>query len=230
MKLNLTTKDGRPLELNTPQAKGWLRFGAVVMVAAFCLFGAKTLLGQALYQQRVISTQHKAEKQLATNINAASTLTSQYNTLFENSNPINVLGGKSDTSAQAVPPDIDNARLALDAMPTTYDYPALIASVTKMMNNNQIGAPSITGTDQTNTVSSAPSLNPQPVAINLTISGIGNYSTIQQFLKELELSIRPFDVTSLQLSGNEANMSFTAAVTTYFQPAKVLGITESKVQ
>lgn len=229
MKLNITTKDGRPINLATPQTMAWLRFGAIVMFIAFCLWGTKTMISRAIYVQKVVSANNKALNQINQDIKNASNLSSQYSGLFENSNPINFLGGTSDTSSQAVPPNIDNARLALDALPTTYDYPALLAQVTKILTNKAISSPNISGTDQSALTSSIPTANPAPVAIKLSISGVGNYSTVQSVLRDLERSIRPFDVTNLQLSGTENNLTFTANVTTYFQPAKVLSISESSV-
>jgi hypothetical protein len=142
----------------------------------------------------------------------------------------NVLGGKSDTSAQAVPPDVDNARLALDALPTIYDYPATIASLTKILTDDGIGSPSITGTDQSTTIKDDPTSDPSPIKITLGISGTGNYSSVRNVLRDLERSIRPFDVTSLSLSGTENNLTLNASVDTYFQPAKVLGITPKEVR
>lgn len=205
-------------------------FALSVAVAVFCLLGSKTLLSKTLYQQRVISASHKAVKQLDTNLSRSTNLTNQYSSLFENSDPQNVLGHKNDNSAQAVPPDVDNARLALDAMPTIYDYPATLASITKILTTDGLSEPSITGTDQTGTISSEPSSNPKPVAITLGISGTGSYTAVQRVLKDLERSIRPFDVTNLQLSGTETHLALNATVTTYFQPAKVLGIKPVEVK
>lgn len=229
MKFNLTGKNGQPIDLGSPQNQAWLKLGLAVMLGVFCLYGTKTLVSRALYEQRVVSANHKALKQLEKNLETASVLQTQYNTLFENSNPINILGGKNDSSSQATPPDVDNARIALDALPTTYDYPALLASVTKIMTNNGIVSPNISGTDQTTSTSSIPSATPSAVAIKITISGAGTYSSVQNVFKDLERSVRPFDVSSLELSGSETNLSFTAIVTTYFQPAKTLGITKSRV-
>src|SRR5690349_677172 len=114
MKLKLEgSKSGTKMdkeELNT-----WLVLGLIVMIGAFCLFGSKSLLSKAIYQQKVISASHKAAKQLNTNITAADSLSNQYKGLFENDSPSNVIGGKNDKSANAVPPNVNNSRLALDA-------------------------------------------------------------------------------------------------------------------
>jgi len=230
MKLNLTNKKGQPLKIDQTQLLAALKFGLIVLVGAFSLFASKTTVSKVIYQQRVISADHKAVHQLTTNISAANTLTSQYAALFENSNALNAIGGKNDKSSNAVPPDVDNARLALDALPTTYDYPALIASITKIMNNDGISSSNVSGTDQTTAISNAPSSKPAPITITLAISGTGTYQSVQAVFKDMERSIRPFDVTTLQISGTGSKLSFNANVNTYFQPAKMLGITNEKIR
>ncbi len=228
MKIQVSKKT--TITITDAELRNLIIFTISVAVAAFCLYSSKTLLSKTLYQQRVISAGHKASTQLDTNLKNAATLSTQYSSLFENTDPQNVLGGKNDSSTTAIPPNVDNARLALDALPTMYDYPATIASLTKILTQDGITTPSITGTDQTTTISSQPSSNPQPVAITIGISGTGNYTSVQNVLKDLERSIRPFDVTSLQLSGTETNLSLNASVTTYFQPAKTLGITPKEIK
>jgi hypothetical protein len=228
MKIKLSSKS--TLTLSNGDVRNLTIFAIAAVVAVFCLLGSKTLLSKTIYQQKVISASHKSSKQLDTNLSRASTLTAQYSSLFENSDPANALGGKNDTSANAVPPNVDNARLAIDAMPTIYDYPATVASLTKILTDDGITAPSITGTDQTGTIKSDPSSDPQPVTITIGITGTGNYNAVQKVLKDLERSIRPFDVTHLQLAGSEAHLTLTATVNTYFQPAKVLGITPKEVR
>lgn len=216
--------------LSDAQVRNLATFTLAVAVAVFCLLGSKTLLSKTLYQQKVVSASNKANKQLDTNLKNASTLENQYSSLFENTDPSNVLGGKNDTSAQAVPPNIDNARLALDALPSIYDYPATVASLTKILIDDGLTTPNITGTDQTGTVSSAASSSPAPVAIAMGFTGTGNYRSVQKVLSDLERSVRPFDVTTVQLSGTETQLTINASLTTYFQPAKVLGITPKEIK
>ncbi|HEU5004986.1 MAG TPA: hypothetical protein VFT49_02800 [Candidatus Saccharimonadales bacterium] len=228
MKIQLSKKS--TITLSNKEVQNLASFTVAVLVAVFCLLGSKTLLSKALYQQRAISAGNKASKQLDANLTRAALLSTQYSSLFENTDPQNVLGGKNDSSAQAIPPNIDNARIAIDALPTMYDYPATLASITKILTDDGIGSPNITGTDQTSTIKNDPLANPQPVAISLGITGSGNYASIQNVLKDLERSIRPFDVTSLQLAGTENNLSLNANVTTYFQPAKTLGITPEAIK
>ena len=226
-KANLNSKS---LQLDKTQQS---ILGAVVgatIVTIFCLTSAKVLLGQALYQQRVINARNSSVKQLNDDIKGAGTLSSQYNSVFLGSDGENIIGGNSSASDTAVPPDGDNGKVVLDALPTTYDFPALLTSMSKLLGNDGVGAQSIGGTDQAITIDSSPTYSPSPSPINLTVSGTSTYSGSKQLLTDLERSIRPFDVTHLSLSGNQSNMVVSMDLTTYYQPAKTLTIPSKEIK
>jgi hypothetical protein len=200
------------------------------VVTVFCLTSARVLLSQAFYQQRVINARNASVKQLNANINAASTLNTQYSSVFLGSSGQNIIGGQSNSSSSALPPDGDNGKIVLDALPTTYDFPALLTSLSKILNADGVGAQSIDGTDQLTAVSSIPTYNPQPTPINLTISGTATYDGSSTLLSDLERSIRPFDVTHLTLTGNQSNLVMSLDLTTYYQPAKTLSIPSKEIK
>lgn len=200
------------------------------VITIFCLMSAKALLGQAAYQRRVVNANQAAVKQLQDNVTAAKQLVNQYNQVFEGSNPVNIIGGKNDKSPSAVPPDGDNARVVLDALPSKYDFPALLSSVSKMLANEQISNPTITGTDESASVGSAASTDPKAQQIQLTVSGTSDYAHVQAFLKDLERSVRPFDVVSLDLAGPQGGLTFNITLNTYYQPAKSLNIVTKEVK
>lgn len=226
-KTNLNTK---PLQLDKTQQT---ILGAVVgatIVTVFCLTSAKVLFGEALYQQRVINARNSSVKQLNDNIKNAGTLSSQYNSVFLGSDGENIIGGNSAAGDNAVPPDGDNGKVVLDALPTTYDFPALLTSMSKLLGNDGVGAQSIGGTDQATTIDSSPTYNPSPSPITLSIAGASTYAGSKQLLTDLERSIRPFDVSRLSLTGNQSNMSISMDLTTYYQPAKTLTIPSKEIK
>lgn len=190
-------------------------------VSVFSLVSVKTLISQATYQRNVLAAKRQAVEQLQDNTTKARRLSAYYNDIFIGTNPDNVIGGRNTSDANAIPPNGDNARIVLNALPTTYDFPALITSVNKLLSNNGISSPSISGTDESASVSSAPVLRPQPVSIRLVVSGSASYQAVQNLIRDFERSTRPFDITNLQIRGNEASVSFTLAMDTYFQPATV---------
>lgn len=202
--------------------------GVAAIISVFCLASTKVLLSQAAYKRHIIAARREAVKVLNDNLAKSEALKAQYQ-IFEGTSPKNIIGGRNTTDQDVNPPDGNNSRIVLNALPSSYDFPALISSLAKIMTNNGITNPSIGGTDQSDTVDAASSTTPSPVTITLTISGTGTYSQIQSVIKDLERSIRPFDLTNLKLQGSESSMSFSANLNTYFQPAKTLKITDKAV-
>ncbi len=195
-----------------------------VFVSVFCLVSSKALLSQAAYQRRLLGARRTTIEQLIKDKAAANTLVDQFANVFQGSSPTNILGGKSVAGANAVPPDGDNASIVLDSLPTTYDFPALISSIEKILNNDSISSPQITGTDQSAAANNKPSDKPKPVTISLTVAGQSSYDHIQKLIGDFERSTRPFDITSLQLTGSNNLVTFQINLKTYYQPAKTLGI------
>lgn len=203
--------------------------GTAAIISVFCLASTKVLLSQAAYKRHIISARRDAVKALDADLAKSDALKSQYQ-IFEGTNPKNIIGGRNITDKSAAPPDGNNSRIVLDALPSSYDFPALISSMSKIMTNNGITNPSISGTDQSDKVDSTPSSNPSPVPISLSVSGSSSYSQVQSVIKDFERSIRPFDLTNLHLQGSESAMTFSANLNTYFQPSKTLKISDKAVQ
>lgn len=199
------------------------------IISVFCLVSAKSLLSQGTYQRHVINARHKAVNQIKANITAANQLANQYNNVFENSGAINIIGGKNDSKTSAVPPDGDNARIVLDALPSSYDFPALVTSVAKLLTNDNIGNPSVGGSDDSSSASSGATATPQPIIITVPVSGTTDYNGLQRFLGDLQRSVRPFDITNISISGSVNAMTFNLQMNTYYQLPKALDVTSKVV-
>jgi uncharacterized protein YbjQ (UPF0145 family) len=203
---------------------------ASIVISVFCLVSVKALLSQASYQRKVLHSRREALKKLQADETAANQLVSQYHQVFQNSGPSNIIGGKNTTDQNAIPPDGDNARIVLDALPSSYDFPALITSTTKILSLNGIGGPSISSTDQTATLDAKSTSSPAAATIQLTLSGSADYTHMQHLITDLERSIRPFDISMLQISGNNSQMSVSMTLNSYFQPAKMFNVKSQVVK
>jgi hypothetical protein len=233
VKLQMSSKH---LQIDKAQSTMLAATVIATIITIFSLVSAKSLLSQARFQNRVINARHAAAKQLDANVTAAKTLATQYNQVFIGTNPTNVIGGNSDNTeevnGQAVatqPPNGDNGRIVLDALPNVYDYPALLTSLSKLLGQDGLGSPTIGGGDQSTSFDNQPSSNPQPTNIDLTVNGTAAYANIQNFIKDLERSTRPFDITKLSMTGSESSMTMTISATTYYQPAKTLKLTTKEI-
>lgn len=225
MKLSISTKN---IKYDKKGSNIYILMTISVLVTIFCLVSTKALLDQASYQRRVINARNATVKQLKNNLRDASALAESY-AVF-NSGTTNVIGGKNITDLNAKPPDGDNGRIVLNALPSNYDFPALISSMAKILADNGIGSPSIGGNDQSAEIGINPQAPNTPIATPLSLGGKANYAAVQQLIKDLERSTRPFDIKSLQLSGANSDMTISMELNTYFQPAKQVSLTDKEVK
>lgn len=191
-----------------------------VFVTVFSLIATKTLISQAAYQNRIISKKQAAVTQLQDNITATETLKDSYNAFV--STTTNALGGSSTGSG---PKDGNNAKLVLNALPSTYDFPSLATSLEALLASQSVKINSIAGTDDELTQSAnQSSSNPQPVPMPFQLSVTSNYDGIKNVINALEHSIRPIQLTTLDISSNKSDMTLSIDAQTYYQPAKSMSI------
>jgi hypothetical protein len=194
-----------------------------VVITIFSLFGIKSQLSKISYNQRVLNAKHQAAIQLKDNLSSAKALADTYQT-FAAQDP-NVLGGKASGQGNL---DGTNAQIALDALPSTYDAPALASTIEKILNGENVSIHSILVKDDPagnpDQAVSAPVVHPIP----FSFSDETSYSVNQNLLKDFERSIRPFNVQSLTLSGSDKSLSMQVNLNTYFQPPKSLSLSNTK--
>ena len=219
--MNLKMPKFKGSQIDKSQKRLIILVSVSTVVTIFCLVSTKALLDYAGYHRHELAAKRAVIKQLEANIATANTLESQYQS-FNSVNP-NFIGGKNTADPNTSPPDGDNARLVLDGLPSKYDFPALISSVSKILTNAGIASPGIAGSDLSATTGSAPSASPSPVEIPLSINGLASYGGAQNLILDLERSIRPFYITTLDFGGTNSTISISVGLSTYFQPAKALG-------
>lgn len=186
------------------------------VITVFALVASKTFFSEASYLNRVSSEKEKALSQLKANKNAVSTLVDSYKT-FATAAP-NLLGGSPDGAGEK---DGDNARLVLDALPSKYDFPALTASLEKLLSGYNIN--SITGSDDTILQDQA-SGAPQPVDMPFTLNVGTDYAGMKNLVTTFERSIRPFQILTFDLTGTNGTLQANIGAKTFYQPEKNLTI------
>lgn len=189
-------------------------------VVVFSLVASKTLMSQASYQNRVISGKKTALTQLKTDLNARDSLVASYKAFVGSSQ--NIIGGNPTGTGDN---DGDNSKIVLDALPSSYDFPALAASLEKIVTAQNLQIVSISGTDQeVAQQANQTSPTPTPVAMPFELQVNGSYQSVQDLIDLFNNSIRPFQIQTVQLSGNDSTMTATITAQTFFQPAKSLNI------
>ena len=176
----------------------------------FCLVTSSSLYSMMKYQDKVIKNRNNAAGVLSSNFSVAQNLKAAYQE-FENKSPI-VVG------------PVSNSVMILDALPSKYDFPALVTSLSTQMDKDSIRIKAITGSDKQITAiqsSSNPTLTPIP----FTISGEGAPGDIEKFILDLEKSIRPMIVSNVEIDASSSSLlTFNISATTYYQPEKTFGI------
>lgn len=199
---------------------------SAAFVVVFALVAGKSLTGQVSYQNKVIATKKTALKQLQADLDARDSLLQSY-TAFVAEDP-NVLGGNPQGTGDK---DGDNAKLVLDALPSKYDFPALATSLEKIIIAQNLKILGISGTDQEVVeATKQTSPDPQPVAMPFQIQVSGSYASIQSLVDVFLRSIRPFQIQSIELSGDENDMTASISAQTFYQPEKSLKIKEEVVR
>lgn len=204
------------------------RIVLVTAVAAFLvvffLIASYMLFTQLVYQNKVIGVKRAAVKQLRANITARDSLVNSYKAFV--SAPQNMLGGNPNGNGAN---DGNNAKIVLDALPSKYDFPALTASLEKLLTGQKVKIESINGTDEEATQGqSSNSGLPATVEIPFDFTASGDYNSIRNVIDALGKSIRPFQVLSTEVSGDQSNLKMKVTGKTYYQPESGLKI-EMKV-
>ena len=211
------------LQMDKDQSTMLAVIAAAVVITIFCLFAAKALVSKGLYQRRALSSKNQVVDQLKKNEQAAQTLFTQYKVFADQQT--NVLGGSSDGSGNL---DGDNPRIVLDSLPSTYDAPALAASIEKVMSGRGVSINSLTVTDDPTTYPDDPQSTPKVTSVTFSFEGTSDYARSQQLLQDFERSIRPFDLNTLEIDGTDNNLKLTVGMTTYYQAARSLDLKPTK--
>lgn len=186
-------------------------------IVVFCAVASFSLLSQFSYQNRIIGANRTALTQLQKNVQAVQTLETSYGAFT--GTPTNVIGGDPNGTG---PQDGSNTKIALDALPSKYDYPALVTSLEKLLTNQSVQIQSITGTDDGANQNGSESSSPTPQSMPFQVVVEGDYGSIQNVVRAFERSVRPFQVQSMELAGDQSKLTLTISAQTYWQPAKSL--------
>ena len=195
-------------------------------IVVFSLVASWSLFGQFMYQNKVIGVNRTALDKLNKDIESTKSLEASYNAFI--SQPANAIGGNPTGTG---PQDGDTAKIILDALPSKYDYPALVTSLENILTGQSVQIQSISGTDDAvSQAANQSSSNPTPEAMPFEVVVTGNYAAIQNVVTAFEHSIRPFQVQTMELSGDQNQLTLTINAQTYWQPAKNLDISSEVVR
>ena len=222
-------------QIDKTQARLLITMIIASLISVSSLVAAQGFFQQANYLNKVTSKKEDAVKQLKSNKESVNALVESYKT-FASQNPNLIGGNKAGTDTR----DGDNGRLVLDALPSSYDFPALATSIEKLLQGYTING--ITGTDSsadtattddTSATSAAATGAPAAagtVEIPFALSVTTDYKGFQTLAGTFEKSIRPIQVTKLQLSGKSSSLQVSIDAKTFYQPETGLKIESTVVK
>lgn len=186
-------------------------------ILVFALMSLRSLYGLSRHRAEVIDQKNLAADTLKKNDQAVGELISSFKA-FE-STPESVLG-------TAEP----NSKIVLDSLPPEYDFPALATSLEKILTDGGYTINEISGVDNEVNESDDDTSSPQPIEMTFTIAASGTLDKIKNLPFDLERSIRPIHILSVELSGTAPEAKMVIEAKTYYQPAKNLDIRYKEVK
>lgn len=164
--------------------------GVVVTVAVVIIsgFALKSLFGKLNQNNQLLSKKRVAQEQVTKNLEALSQLSQQYSAL-----------GPKRT-------------LILDALPTTPNFPAIVSMMEELSKNAGVELLSVAPSEieSTGRVTGA-------AQYQFTASISGSYDSFKEFLRNVELSLRPMAITTMKISGNSSLLGVDMTISTYYQ-------------
>lgn len=191
----------------------WVAIASAVVV--ICLVVGMNIFQRIQYQMKVNTEISKTAKTMETNVKAIDGLIKNVNDLRAN-RLLTAPGLKADDSTVF--------QVVIDALPTENDSVSLSSSLqNKILNRSGVTIEQISvdgeSSSSSNDDDEVTTSNVEfPVAqpINFRISIVGTYESIKQTLTDIERTIRPIIINSLEISGTDDRLTATIQATTYY--------------
>lgn len=196
----------------------WVAIAASAL--SFCAATGQYLFVRWQHNNSVLAAKQKAADTLTSNIDNAKNLIKEVDGLVAD-NALSLV--KTD-------PKDPNTKSVLDALPTTFDPAALATSLQQVILNKSGVAIDSISVPQELDVRSEDSKKAIPQEMSFSFIVSGSYENIKKALADIERTIRPINITSLNLAGSDNNLRAAVEATTYYQPPKSVEVGEESVK
>lgn len=206
----------------------WVAMASAVI--GFALVISISLMQRIIYNQKVIGEKNKTYSTLANNNKKVSQLEDQIKTINYSSDVLKKLRAKDSD---------DPIQVVLDALPSDSNRLALGSSLQNVLLANIPGSSlesmKVESTAEAGSVKKSTTTtgtvenNSLDVTFTLKINS-GSEDSIREMLTRLEKSIRTFKVTNVKIEYSLDKMNVTVTAKAYYEPAKVVELTEKVVK
>ncbi len=185
-----------------------LAMAATAFIVAFSLVTVNFLWGLSQHNNRIISEKSEASRVLKENVENIEQLQLNFN-VFE----------AGDTKSETI----------LDALPSKYDFPALATTMESLVQRSGLVLESFSGDDEEESAIQSQT-QPRPVEIEFTLQVSGSYEDVKKLISNMENTIRPMKIVSMEMKGVDSNMNVSIKTITYYQPATSLEVETRTVE
>lgn len=191
---------------------------AASVVTGICGVGVQFLLQQLFFNNKIYAEVAKTNSTLESNIKAYDGLKRKVVELVADSNLTVLKKGENSTALQVI----------IDALPTEENRAALATSLqTEVLGPSGVTINSFSAVDSLAAGTAVGGTIPS-FTFNFTITG--SYEQVAQAIKNMERSIRPLSIQSLELQGTDRQLKASLIVVTYYQPPASINLKEIKVK
>lgn len=205
----LTKPETKREKISKANSTVFVAVAVASVIVMFSVISMKFLWSQLSYNSRVISAKTEARDQVQTNLQNFDQLSSEYTALDSNA--------------------ATNSKTILHALPPVYDYAGIATYMESLAQLSGVTLPGSVGEDISASAEKTAIVS-EPVEVPMTFEVNGPYDNIVQFIRNTEYSIRPIHITSVEYSGTSDRLKAVVSATTYYQPARDLGVGKREVK
>lgn len=189
------------------------------------------LIQRIVFNEKVLAEKNKTVSTLKTNNANIAELENQVRVLDTNQSLIDVKARPDDQAIQVI----------LDALPSEPNSLALGASlqnkllagiegltIVSLQVDPVVGAESTSDLSTQATIPTETSDSPKEITFRFSVSG--SDSALRTVLKNLERSIRTINITSLKIESQGVNRLLTAQGSAYYEPTRIVQLTDKVVK
>lgn len=200
---------------------GWIVAASIVI--GVCAILMQFLIRQLMFNGTVLSKLNETNQTIEGNVKAYDGLKASVVKLTANSNLTGLKKGDNSTALQVI----------IDALPTEDNRTALATSMQKEV----IGPSGVVldsfvaqSSDVAGYANTTSSLTAGAQSFDFTFSIVGTYDQVKQAIRNIERSIRPINIKTLDIVGTDQRLQATITATTYYQLPKTVELGKKTIK
>lgn len=194
---------------------------AASLVIGICGVFVQFLIRQLMFNSTIYGVLSTTSSTLDKNIEVYDELKTNVTKLVADVNLNSLKKGEKSTALQVI----------IDALPTEESRSALATSMqTEVLGPSGVAISSFSVTTDSDTTedTAASVMGTNASSFDFTFSITGTYQQVKQAVRNMERSIRPITIDSIDLQGTSDKLTANITATTYYQPAASIALKEEK--